>query len=194
MPLILGSQSPHRRELLGYFNVPFVQIPSAFDEKEVVFQGDPKEYVQTLAEQKGRDLKQRHAKEVILTADTVVFLQGKIYNKPESAQQAFAMLKDLSGRWHSVFTAVSVQGEALHSEVQETRVLFHSLTDTQIDFYLKNSHFLDKAGSYTIQQAGGLLIEQIIGCYYNVLGLPLSATRAVLLKAGIDLWQHLKPF
>ena len=194
MKLILGSQSPRRKDILEYFNLPFVQVPSAFDEKSVSFDGDPKKYVQTLAEKKGEDLKSRFSSSAILTADTIVFLDGKVYNKPESIAEAFSMLKSLSGSWHSVFTAVSLSGTTVFTEIEETKVLFNPLKDSEIESYLKNCHFMDKSGSYTIQQAGGLLVDQIVGCYYNVLGLPIAATRKVLLHAGIDLWQYLKTF
>ena len=83
MRLILGSQSPRRKEILNYFAIPFVQIPSAFDEESIAFRGDPSRYVQELSQKKAQELAPRFPGDAILTADTVVFLNGKIYNKPK---------------------------------------------------------------------------------------------------------------
>ena len=195
MRLILGSQSPRRKEILSFFAVPFVQIPSAFDESSVPFLGNPVDYVQELSLKKGQTLAQSFPNDILLTADTVVYFQGNIYNKPKNTAEAFEMLKQLSGQWHQVFTAVTISklGE-IFSGIEETKILFHSLTDNQIRLYHQSCDFLDKAGAYAIQQAGSIPIARIDGCYYNVMGLPINTTRELLLKAGIDLWKHLKPF
>ena len=193
--LILGSQSPRRGELLGYFSLPFIQAASAFDEGSIPFEGDPRAYAARLAEKKGEALLPQYPDDLILTADTVVYYQGKLYNKPKDREEAFAFLSELSGQWHHVFTAVCLrQGARTFAGVEETRILFHKLTEHQIHLYHKHCHFLDKAGGYAIQGAGGMIIERIEGAYDNVMGLPLTLTRTLLLKAGIDLWDYLKPF
>jgi septum formation protein len=94
-----------------------------------------------------------------------------------------------------VFTAVAILklGTVLFG-VEETKILFHPLTDEQIHLYHQSCSFLDKAGGYAIQQAGSIPIARIDGCYYNVMGLPVNTTKELLLKVGIDLWKHLKPF
>ena len=195
MRLILGSQSPRRKEILGFFAYPFVQIPSAFDEDLVVFQGNPSQYAQELSLKKARELATRFPDDVILTADTVVYFDGKIYNKPKSEMEAFSMLRTLSGNWQHVFTAVTVHKQGIfHSGFEETKILFNPLTDDQIRLYHKSISFLDKAGGYAIQQAGSILISRMDGCYYNVMGLPVNTVKELLLKAGIDLWRFLKPF
>ena len=103
------------------------------------------------------------------------------------------MLLDLSGKEHQVFTGVCVakNGEC-HVKAQVSTVLFHDLTNDQIDKYHKCFLPLDKAGGYAIQKGGSLIVKRIEGCYYNIMGLPLDTVSQLLLKAGIDLWDHLK--
>ncbi len=195
MRLILGSQSPRRKEILNFFAIPFVQIPSAFNEEIIDFEGDPKQYAQELSTKKAQELAKTFPEDIILTADTVVYFEGNIYNKPKDEIEAHDMLKKLSGHWHQVFTAVTIlKPRKLFSGIEETKILFHPLTDEQIHLYHQSCTFLDKAGGYAIQQAGSILIARIDGCYYNVMGLPINTTKELLLKAGIDLWKHLKPF
>src|SRR5579863_781948 len=98
--LILGSQSQGRKEILEYFQYPFIQIASHFDEESVLFHGDPEEYVKTLALKKGEELYKQFPEALILTADTTVYCKGKIYNKPADLDGARTMLKELCGCWH----------------------------------------------------------------------------------------------
>ncbi len=193
MQIILGSGSPRRGEILRFFSLPFIQVPSAFDEDSVPFAGDPASYVQELSRKKGESLLSIYPDQPILTADTTVFCEGTIYNKPKSREEAVFFLQNLSGKWHSVFTSLSLfyQGRG-ETRCEETRILFHPLTFDQIESYLQHINFLDKAGSYAIQQGGGLIVKKIEGCYYNVMGLPLGALRELLLSIHIDLWQHMK--
>lgn len=193
MQLILGSQSPRRMEILSYFAIPFVQIPSAFDEDRVEFKGDPASYAQELSLKKGQELTKRFPDKLILTADTVVFFDGKIYNKPKDEEEAFSMLHAFSGKWQQVFTALSLQkGSEIHSGFEETKILFNPLTEGQIRLYHRSYPSLDKAGAYAIQHTGSILVSKIDGCYYNVMGLPVNVLRELLGKFGIDLWKHLK--
>jgi septum formation protein len=194
-PIILGSGSMRRREILSFFSVPFVQIPSHFDESTVSFLGDAQEYALTLASKKAEALRDRYPDRIILTADTVVYYQGQIYNKPVDQPHAYAMLKSLAGNWHSVFTAVAVRcGDRAASDCEETRVLMRPLTAEQIALYYSRCHFLDKAGGYAIQKGGSMIVSKIDGCYYNVMGLPVGVVRALLVGFGIDLWDYLNPF
>lgn len=193
MEIILGSQSPRRGEILRFFSVPFLQIAPLFDEESVLFQGDPALYVQKIASEKANLLSLKHPERIIVTADTTVFCKGKIYNKPNSREEAISFLKDLSGSWHSVFTGVALYSQGkIETKAEETKILFHDLTEYQINCYLNHINFLDKAGSYAIQQTGALVVKKIEGCYYNVMGLPLTSLKELLAKAGIDLWNHLK--
>lgn len=193
MEIILGSQSPRRKEILRFFSLPFVQIASSFDEDSIPFEGDPASYVQILSRKKAETLSSFHADRVILTADTTVFYNGKIYNKPKNLEEAVLFLKQLSGKWHSVFTALSLfYNGIIHTRHEETKILFQELTLEQIHKYLKHINFLDKAGSYAIQQGGSLIVKKIDGCYYNAMGLPLNSLQELLLIANIDLWHYMK--
>jgi septum formation protein len=105
------------------------------------------------------------------------------------------MLKKFSGNWQSVFTSVTLSTpQQLFSDIEETKILFHSLTDDQIHLYLQNCIFLDKAGSYAIQKSGSIAIARIEGSFDNVMGLPIHATKKLLSRVDIDLWKHLKSF
>lgn len=192
--LILGSQSPRRKEILSFFDLPFEQASPVFDEEAHPFSGDPKAYVCELASGKSRSLLERFPESLILTADTTVYCEGKVYNKPKDEQEAFEMLSALMGKWHSVFSGVSLlQKDREELACEETRVLFNPLSADEIRRYHSKIHWADKAGGYAIQTAGGLIVNRIDGCYYNVLGLPINTVRQLLKKFKIELWDYLKP-
>lgn len=192
MQIILGSQSPRRVEILKFFSLPFEQVTSHFDEDAVPYQGDPGKHAALLAKGKAETLSLQYPESIILTADTVVSLNGKLFGKPEDETKAFESLRELAGKRHSVYTAVAVWKEGmLYQGVEETKVLMNPLSDSQIREYLKALHWADKAGGYAIQLAGSLLVRSIDGCYYNVMGLPINTLAELLKKVGIDLWDHL---
>ncbi len=191
--IILGSQSPRRQEIMRLFSLPFEQTSPPFVEEAVPYHGDPVAYATTLAQGKARSLLPAFPNDIILTADTVVHCKGKIYNKPQDFEEAASFLKDYSGNWQSVFTAVTVRwGELEYSACDETRVLFNPLTLEQITQFLKSISWQDKGGGYTIQGLGSLIIRKIDGCYYNVTGFPINIVRGLLLNVGIDLWDYVK--
>lgn len=191
--LILGSQSPRRREILGYFSLPFVAISPNFDEEALPFTGDPILYAQTLAKGKAESLASQYRDHLILTADTIVYRGGKIYGKPAGPDEAFNFLKELSGHWHQVYTAVHlIHPHGSLSGIEETKVLFNELSDKQIHSYYRNLPYEDKAGGYSIQGAGGVIVKRIEGCYYNVMGLPINTVRDLFNQVGIELWDYLK--
>ena len=193
--IILGSQSPRRREILSFFSLPFVQVPSSFDEESVVFEGDPARHAMVLSQKKAEVLSMQFPDDVIVTADTVVFCDGKLYNKPQDEQEATEFLLELGGRWHQVFTGVTVRkGEEVHTDFGETKLLFHKLSSQQIQKFHAHCYFLDKAGGYAIEKSGNLIVSRIEGCYYNVMGLPINVMQKLLGKLGIDLWDFLKSF
>lgn len=188
--LILGSQSPRRKEILGYFNIPFELASPPFVEETVLFRGDPAAYVMEISKGKAESLAPLYPHAVILTADTSVFCNGKIYNKPSDEAEAFQFLSELSGQWQSVFTGVTVKsGSEEYEDFDETRVLFNDLAPEQISHFVAKRFWVGKAGGYTIQSIGSLLVRRIEGCYYNVTGLPVNTLHKLLKKAGIDLWQ-----
>lgn len=193
MQLILGSQSPRRREVLNYFNLPFKQVSPPFDEDAIPFHGNPREYVQILSKGKADSLASLYPDSLILTADTIVHQEGKVFGKPKDEQEGYQYLSELQGKWHSVFTSLSLYtGSDTFHEVEETRVLFNHLTDEQMKSYHRMLPFVDKAGGYMIQGSGSLIVKRIEGCYYNVVGLPINALYKILLKGGIDLWKHIR--
>jgi septum formation protein len=194
LKLILGSQSPRRRDILNFFSIPFEQATPELDETQVLFQGDPVSFVCEVARRKSLCLQDRFPGKPILTADTIVFREGKLYMKPESLEEAFIMLSELAGKKHSVFTAVCTARDSERwVEAQQTAVSFHELTASQIHAYHKQFNPLDKAGSYAIQGGGAIIVKRIEGCYYNIMGLPIDTTRRLLSKVGIELWDYLKP-
>ena len=173
--LILGSNSPRRKEILEYFQVPFLQVASHFDEDSILFNGDAEEYVQTLALKKSEELHKKFRDSLLLTADTTVFCQGKIYNKPIDLKEARTMLQELCGSWHTVYTGVVLRkGDEVFQKVEATHVLMNLRSTEQINAYLAKNQWQDKAGGYTIQEGSGLLVNKIDGCYYNVMGLPIN--------------------
>lgn len=190
--LVLGSQSPRRKEILGFFSLPFIQASPPFDEEAVPFNGDPEDYVCTLSKGKGAALLSQFPESVILTADTIVFREGKVYGKPKDKEEAHRHLSELSGKWHFVYTGVTVQTrDKVISKAEMSRVLFNPLSPEQIDQYLDQIKWSDKAGGYAIQDSGGLIVQKIDGCYYNVKGLPINTVEHLLKDFGFTLWKHL---
>jgi septum formation protein len=193
LTLILGSQSPRRKEILSFFSIPFKQVSPDFDETQVTFQGDPAAFASEVARRKALALADRFPNDIILTADTVVFRQNRLFLKPETPEEARGMLKELSGKEHEVYTGVCVLKEGKpFIRAEKSVVQFNELTDAQIHTYHTFFSPLDKAGGYAIQKAGSLIVKRIEGCYYNIMGLPIQTVRALLLNAGMDLWDHLK--
>lgn len=192
MQIILGSQSPRRKEILSYFSLPFIQVSPSFDEEAVPFQTKPEEYVCTLSQGKAASLSHQYPEALIITADTIVFRTGKIYGKPSNDEEAFASLSELVGKWHTVYTGVTVQqGNKVASQTEATQVLFNGLNPEQVRHYIARTDCADKAGGYAIQMAGGLIVRKIDGCYYNVMGLPINTLAFLLKRFGISLWDYL---
>lgn len=193
-PLILGSQSPRRREILSLFSIPFVSVPSNFDETQVVFQNNPAQFACEVAERKAICLSKDYPDSPILTADTIVYRDGRLFTKPESLEEAFVMLGELSGKYHDVFTGVCVtKGKNRLVQAEQSRVFLHELSENQIRSYHQQFNPLDKAGAYAIQGSGSIIVKRIEGCYYNIMGLPLNTMQQLLARIGIDLWHFLKP-
>jgi MAF protein/D-tyrosyl-tRNA(Tyr) deacylase len=176
--LVLASASPRRRALLGELGLEFTVAPTEVDESEDV-PADPAEHARTLAERKARAAATDGRRAIVVAADTIVVLDGRVYGKPASDKEAMRMLTELSGREHRVMTGVCV-GDAsaglFRTELVETRVRFHALSPDEIRRYVATGEPLDKAGAYAIQGRGALLVASIDGDYTNVVGLPLGAT------------------
>lgn len=180
-PLILASGSPRRKEILDTMGLEFSVDVSDADES---FAGTPEEMVLELSRRKAQAVASRHSGAMILAADTLVF-GDEVLGKPHSAEEARRMLARLSGRWHSVYTGVTMidtrSGKTL-SRADVTRVHFVALTAQDIDAYVATGEPLDKAGAYGIQGRGGMFIDRIEGSYSNVVGLPMALVRSMLLE------------
>ena len=187
MKLILASSSPRRAEILANAGLPFSVLSSAVDESP--YPGEaPAALVQRLANAKA-DLVSARAvgPAIILAADTVVVLDDKILGKPNSREEARHMLQQLSGRTHSVFTGVALirlpDGER-RQFIESTLVHFRPVTEEELSSYLATQEPYDKAGAYAIQGQAGRYIPRIEGCYFNVVGLPLSRVLTELRALG----------
>lgn len=192
MRIILGSHSDRRKAILSAFNLPFIQAVSHFDEESVAFEGDPILYCTTLAMKKAEKLLLTFPHDLIIAADTTVYCNKQVFNKPSSKEEAKKMLAALAGREHHVYTGVCVgKKDSLRTGSALTKVWIAPLLDAQIEKFLSDDHYTDRAGAYSIQGRGSLIVEKILGCYYNVLGLPIGVLQELLKEHGIDLWENL---
>ncbi len=182
--ILLGSKSPRRRELLANAGFTFRLVEISVNEDYPA--GFPVEEVAAyLCEKKAMAWKEElKADEVLLTADTVVICEGKIMGKPQDEDEAFRMLRQLSGREHQVITAFCIRSRERKIVRQaHTRVRFKPLTDDEIAYYIANYQPFDKAGAYGIQEwIGHIAIDHIEGSFYNVMGLPISLVYRVLME------------
>jgi septum formation protein len=187
MKLILASSSPRRAEILSNAGLSFSVLSSAVDESP--YPGEPPAaLVERLANAKA-DLVTARAvgPAIIVAADTVVVLDDKILGKPRSTEEARHMLQQLSGRTHSVLTGVALirlpDGER-RQFIESTLVDFRPITDEELSSYLATEEPYDKAGAYAVQGHAGRYIPRIEGCYFNVVGLPLSRVLTELKTLG----------
>lgn len=187
--LILGSQSPRRRELLRQIGLTF-EVRAADIDETPYETDDPEQTVRATCAAKAEAVAARSVPgDLILTSDTIVALDGKILGKPHSAELAVEMLTALSGREHTVYTAFTLRpvGGSLpvYTGCEHTLVRFRRLTEEEIRGYVATGEPMDKAGAYGIQGLGALFIERINGDYYNVMGLPIEALGRVLQRFGV---------
>lgn len=176
--LILASKSPRRQELLSLITTDFV-VKSADVDESLPKDIQPDKAVEYLSRIKAEPFS--NDSDTVIGADTIVSIDGKIMGKPENRQDAFNMLKTLNGKYHSVFTGVTViKGNCSTTFSVETKVKFFDLTDEEINEYISTGECDDKAGAYGIQGKGSLLVEKIDGDYFNVVGLPVSTLNRIL--------------
>ncbi len=182
---VLASASPRRRELLQLVLPRFTVRPADCDETCTL--QDPRSLVMELSRRKCRAaVAISQPEEVVIAADTLVFLNGAPLGKPRDTQDAREMLRKLSGRTHQVLTAYTLWAKGKEvTRCVETAVTFLPLTDAQIDAYIATGEPMDKAGSYGIQGKGALLVEAIQGDYYNVVGLPVSDLAKTMGQLGL---------
>ncbi len=189
---VLASASPRRKQLLEKIGLQFIVMASGA--AEIILEGvEPQIIVQELALLKAADVAKQCHKAIVIAADTLVCIDGNVMGKPSDKANAYAMLRALSGRQHSVYTGICVFDSETGKSVcdyEKTQVVFRSLSDEEIHAYISTGEPFDKAGAYGIQELGMLLIEEIHGDYFNVVGLPICKL-GLLLKNEfqIDLLQ-----
>lgn len=183
--LILASNSPRRAEILRNAGIAFQVRPAHIDESRRGRES-ARAYALRLAKEKAKAVVERvkgSGETVVIGADTIVLAQGRILGKPQDVREARSMLRLLSGKTHEVLTGVCVvslpAGKAL-SHVESTRVHFVKLSNKEIDDYIATREPFDKAGAYGIQGLGGRFIDRVEGCYFNVMGLPISQVWSML--------------
>lgn len=187
MPLVLASASPRRQELLRSAGIPFTVKPADVPEQRLPAE-PPTEYAERLARDKARTVwkrAQNHSNLFVLGADTIVLVDNQVLEKPASEADAVRMLRQLSGKVHCVITSVCLIGprgqgkfEDVRSEI--TRVCFQSISEAEIRDYVASGEPMDKAGAYAIQGMASRWIPRIEGCYFNVVGLPISLVYRML--------------
>ncbi len=190
--LILASTSPRRHELLQFLGVEFDVRASEFPEERVKFEDfdSPDAYVMTIAMGKALAVADQEPDALILSADTMVFCDGKPYGKPRDLDDARAMLAALRGKTHTVLTALVVLDRLTGEEVTnvvESHVTFYNFSDDDLDRYMDTSESLGKAGSYAIQGEARRFVQAVDGSISNVVGLPLIETADALERMGLPI-------
>lgn len=178
MKVILASKSPRRVEILEKIVKEFEVVQSNFDENTIDFKGNIEKYVKDLSRNKAIEVSKRlNEPSIVIAADTVVFQDGKVLEKPKNEEDAFSMLSSLSGNTHKVYSGIcliNTYDDTVVTDCDCTEVRFSELNPRQIRNYINSGEPMDKAGAYGIQGLGGAFVEGIKGCYYNVMGLPLN--------------------
>ena len=188
--VILASQSPRRANLLKQIGLQFTVQPSGIHEMihdDLSYEDNVKQ----LALHKAQDVAGKISDGVVIGSDTIVVINGKILNKPESKDEAYAMLSELSGKTHGVYTGfalVDVKSKKFYIDYEKTEVTFRRLSDAEITSYIATGSPMDKAGAYGIQDDfGAVFVEKIDGCYYTVVGFPLAKFYTAFTRFVIDL-------
>lgn len=191
MSIILASASERRRELLKRIVPDFKVIASDFNEDSITFNGDCIKYVKNLSLGKAQNVANKiESANIIIGCDTIVYHNKKVLGKPKNEEEANKMLTSLSGNSHFVYSGISIIDSESNSIVQDyvcTEVYFSKLSESQIHSYIKSGEPMDKAGAYGIQGYGGIFVEKINGCYYNVVGLPINKLYSLLGDMGVNL-------
>ena len=184
MSLILASSSPRRRELMALITPNYTVAPSDVDESRITA-ATPAQLAQALAEAKALAVAQQHPDDTVIGCDTVVDCDGAVFGKPSGAEDAVRMLHALSGREHKVHTGLCVvHGGKAYLATETTRVQFSPIEESDLLAYARTPEPYDKAGAYAIQGHAALWCSGIVGCYYNIMGLPVHRLAQVLRQAG----------
>jgi len=184
VPVVLASQSPRRRQLLSLIGIAHDVRPANIDER--YFAGEePRAHALRLARGKAEAIAATGA--VTIASDTIVVVDGDVLGKPADAGEAAHMLRRLSGRAHTVITAVAVRWrDRLLADAEEVTVTFRTLSDAEIAGYIATGEPMDKAGAYGIQGYGATIVERVDGDYFAVMGLPLNRLTRLLESLGLE--------
>ncbi len=179
MQVILASQSPRRKELMGLYHIPFTVRAADID--ETMDPGKPPQEEVARVSRLKAQATPHSAQDVVIAADTIVVCDGQILGKPRDESDAYRMLRLLSGKRHQVMTGLTVLHGA-HTEIctEITDIHFRELSDREIWAYIHTGEPMDKAGSYGIQGGAALFAEKMVGDYYNVMGLPVCRLGQIL--------------
>jgi len=189
MKIILASTSPRRIELLRGLGLNVKVVGSRVKESKFDIK-NPEKLVKTLALTKAQEVARRTKEGIIIGADTIVVLKGKILGKPKDSKEAKSMLRELSGETHEVLTGLAVIDASIGKtrvDFVRTKVKFRKLSEEEIANYVATYKPFDKAGAYAIQEKAGLFVEKIDGCYFNVVGLPLARLAEILKEFDVTL-------
>ena len=189
MHIVLASSSPRRKELMEMLEIPDLQIIPAKGEEIPPEHAGPGELVMALSAAKAREVAARcEAEDLVIGADTIVWVDGHAFGKPHSKEEAAAMLRRLSGDVHEVYTGVTVIcGGREQREFERSLVRFRPLDEDEILRYIASGEPMDKAGAYGAQGRGALFVERIEGDFFNVMGLPLCRLGQMLKKQGVNI-------
>jgi len=189
-PVILASASPRRKELLAGMGIEFAPISAEVEEISSCAGSPAEEIARRNACLKAAAVSTLYPDSLVIGADTIVVCSGRIFGKPQTADEAFSMLRTLSGREHEVMSGVALlRGEngLDRSFVEVSRVVFKDLSDADIREYMAKVNVMDKAGAYAIQEHSEMILSKLDGSLSNVIGLPVERLRQELLQTGLAL-------
>lgn len=192
---ILASASPRRQEILRSLGLTFRVDPCRIPEPDRRDQEPPQRYAVRSAQSKVREVNKRHRSALVIGADTVVVVGGKLLGKPRDKNEARLMLKSLSGRWHDVVTGLCILDcgtRRQRSSHTTSRVHFRRLSSQEIEWYLGTREYRDKAGAYAIQGFASLFIDRIEGSYLNIVGFPVFSFERLCRRLNISILTHLR--
>ncbi len=179
--IVLASASPRRVDILNQIGLKFRQIPSNINE-DLGQDMSPADLVKKLAHNKALDIAEKESNALVIGCDTIVAFNNDILGKPGNSTKAFEMLSMLNGKMHQVYSGISVfyKKKLVSSDVEITNVYFNKVDESELLWYSNTKEPLDKAGAYAIQGLGAMLVKKIDGCFYNVVGFPLSKFTKIL--------------
>lgn len=190
---ILASSSPRRKELLKLIGIqPLVLIPRV-DERRLPDE-DLDVFLRRVTLEKGRAVFMPQYLDIpIISADTIVYCDDKLIGKPRSRQDAYSFMQMLADNVHEVWTGLGIlYKDKSYYDVSRTRVEFSAISEKELQYYLDNEHYMDKAGAYAIQGMASIFVNRIEGCYFNVMGFPLNLFYNLIKQTGVELWSPLK--